>query len=721
MKLYEAIEYAINKDGIQIICEQRFANYLADLQAYETPAVKRVVATIIHDGYCNKLYHGLESHSYELDFNDVSHQLVHTAGFQDNIVQFVLNSILYATHKITKEPYFEYNPTIETPTCDNITIIDTIEEVKERSFISKKDIEEFFDLEAEAAKTRWEATMKLSIKDRIRKRKAIQNVYLDKNYNETSENGYRLIKVNINVNLSDFKEGECLLLHKENTTLGIICSLYAFEGDDTIILEVYPPNLPSDIESYYNIPLLLDKDKVDLRNNVYYPFIYSLPARTDDFWKELIINSCPEPTYEDIEKCKTSLEETIKSFKLSLLPKQEEAILKCMQAKDYYLIQGPPGTGKSFVLGIIMLEEIFDLNHNVIVIGPNHMAINNAMEQCVKLSPILCALATKVGQSYNAPTIKVPYEDKELGIVNVPRLNINWAKEVNSKHELNWLIGLTPHCLYTKRARGLECDTLIIDEAGQMTIPLALMGMIKAKKVIFAGDHKQLPPIVSSEEVKSELKQSVFQNLIADYNCTMLDTSFRMCEPICAYVSELFYDGHLKAMKRGHGDALICNDPLYSFDSPVVLHEIDDEGEQVSEKETEFITNTVAEFIVKGISADEIAVLSPFRAQATNIRRAIRKHENISKEDGAKVSSDTVDKMQGQEREVIIYSLTSGNIEYMTEMAEFLYNPNKMNVAFSRAKSKLIIVGSLSKISNLVLPDYPHINRMLNSKFVTKI
>ena len=721
MKLYEAIEYAINKDGIQIICEQRFANYLADLQAYETPAVKRVVATIIHDGYCNKLYHGLESDSYELDFNDVSYQLAHTAGFQDNIVQFVLNSILYATHKITAEPTFEYNPIIETATCDNITIIDTIDEVEERSFISKKDIEEFFDLEAEAAKTRWEATMKLSVKERVRKRKAIQNVYLDKEFSETSENGYRLIKVNINVNLSDFKEGECLLLHKENTTLGIICSLYAFEGDDTIILEVYPPNLPSDIESYYNIPLLLDKDKVDLRNNVYYPFIYNLPARTDDFWKELIINSCPEPTYEDIEKCKTSLEETIKSFKLSLLPKQEEAILKCMQAKDYYLIQGPPGTGKSFVLGIIMLEEIFDLNHNVIVIGPNHMAINNAIEQCVKLSPILCALATKVGQSYNAPTIKVPYEDKELGIVNVPRLNINWAKEVNSKHELNWLIGLTPHCLYTKRARGLECDTLIIDEAGQMTIPLALMGMIKAKKVIFAGDHKQLPPIVSSEEVKPELKQSVFQNLIADYNCTMLDTSFRMCEPICAYVSELFYDGHLKAMKRGHGDALICNDPLYSFDSPVVLHEIDDEGEQVSEKETEFITNTVAEFIVKGISAEEIAVLSPFRAQATNIRRAIRKHENISKEDGAKVSSDTVDKMQGQEREVIIYSLTSGNIEYMTEMAEFLYNPNKMNVAFSRAKSKLIIVGSLSKISNLVLPDYPHINRMLNSKFVTKI
>lgn len=77
--------------------------------------------------------------------------------------------------------------------------------------------------------------------------------------------------------------------------------------------------------------------------------------------------------------------------------------------------------------------------------------------------------------------------------------------------------------------------------------------------------------------------------------------------------------------------------------------------------------------------------------------------------------------MQGQEREIIIYSLVSGNIDYMLEMAEFLYNPNKMNVAFSRAKSKLIIVGSLGKLAKLVLPEYPHITRMLNSKYVTKV
>ena len=77
--------------------------------------------------------------------------------------------------------------------------------------------------------------------------------------------------------------------------------------------------------------------------------------------------------------------------------------------------------------------------------------------------------------------------------------------------------------------------------------------------------------------------------------------------------------------------------------------------------------------------------------------------------------------MQGQERQVIIYSLVSGNKEYMEEMAEFLYNPNKMNVAFSRAKSKLIIVGSLSKLESLDLPEYKHLKKMMESKHVKNV
>lgn len=721
MKLYEAIEYAISQHGIDIIRDKQFANYLADLQAYETPGIRSVVDTIIRESYCEKLYEGLTSDSYRLAFDNISNKLTNTFGFQESIVKFVLDSLLYATHNTSIEPFFEYNQKEEDSKTKNKQIAKHIVCPKRNFFIDKKDIEDFFELETENEKTRWEATMKLSIKERVRKRKAIQNVFLDRDYRGISEEKYILLRVTMRINLADFKEGECLILHEENTLLGIKCRLNAFEDDNTIILEVYPLNMPSDIDDYYDKSLVLDKDIVDLRYNVYFPFIVDLPNSSDDFWNKLILNSCPKPTFENKEKCEKFLKETLTALNLSLLPKQEEAILNCMQAKNYYLIQGPPGTGKSFVLGIVILEELFDLKHNVIVTGPNHMAINNAMGQFLKFVPQYSGVAVKVGQAYNAPTKKVKYKGEDHCIQNLLRIDCNSVKYYNRKYHQNLLIGLTPYCLYTSRARGLKCDTLIIDEAGQMTTPLALMAMIKAKKIIFAGDHKQLPPIVSSNIVKAELKQSVFQALISDENSTMLDTSFRMCEPICNYVSELFYDGHLKAMKHGHSNALVCDDPLYSFNSPVILHEEDDEGEQVSDKEATFIANVIAGFLAKGINAKEIAVLSPFRAQAANIRRAIKRHKEISKEDYQLIISETIDKMQGQESEIILYSLTSGNVDYMSEMAEFLYNPNKMNVAFSRAKSKLIIVGSLSKLSNLNLPEYPHINKMLNSKYVTRI
>lgn len=579
--------------------------------------------------------------------------------------------------------------------------------------IRRKDISDFFELEAKAAKTRWEALMKLPIKERIRKRKAISPVLLEKELDECSEENNYLFKVRVEKNLSDFKEGEYIILHKKESTSGIKCTINRFEDDSTIILEVFSRNLPSDLKTYYNIPLCLDKDLVDLRESVFDNFLVKLPI-ANKFWNKLIINTKQVPIFKEKTDIEDELEDTIKNFKLNLLPRQREAIINCMAAEDYYLVQGPPGTGKSFVLSFIILEEIAYFNHKVIVIGPNHMAINNTLNQVAKNCTAYIDLLNKVGRSYNAPDFKVIQNDEEVTIYNYTRIN-SWAA---NQTKVPWVIGLTPHSLYTSRAKDLECDTLIIDEAGQMTIPLALMGMIKAKKVIFAGDYKQLPPIVSSEEIHDEMKQSVFQSLITDENCTMLDVSFRMCEPICNFVSELFYDGELKPMKLGCGNAVINSNPLYSFDSPVIIHHIGDCGEQTSDKEAEFIVKMVEGYLKYGLPASEIAVLSPFRAQAANIRRFIRKNECINEEEGKIIAVDTIDKMQGQEREVIIFSLVAGDLEYMTEMADFLYNPNKLNVAFSRAKSKLIIVGNIDKLRLMDFAMFPHLKRMLGSQYV---
>ena len=574
------------------------------------------------------------------------------------------------------------------------------------------DISQFFDFEAEASRDSWEALMKLSVDERVRKRKAIKDVTWDRDFEERSPERDMLFRLHFTNNLSDFKEGEALLLHREQYKDGINCTLYKFENDQTIIISVF--SLPRDFEDYYDEKLILDKNCVDLRENVFSNFLAEIPYDTV-FWDKSLINNNHVPIMENISTYTEELEDTLKNWEInSLTEKQKEAIINSMASKDYYLIQGPPGTGKSFVLGLIILEEILYFKHRVIVIGPNHLAINNVLEQVLKLAPG-CLNIIKVGQAYNAPTLKVKYNDKESEIINVPRLNVEFIKS----YEDPLLLGLTPHSFYTSRARELDCDTLIIDEAGQMPIPLALMGMIKAKKVILSGDHKQLPPIVVSDKNPERMKTSIFQRLITEDNCTMLDVSFRMCKEICDFVSELFYDGTVKPFHAEGSNLIIDKDPLYDFKHRIILHNIDDKGEQTSDKEAEFIANTTAQFIQRGVKASEIGILSPFRAQAANIRKQLRKNNNISDDNKSQLTSDTVDKMQGQEREVIFFSLTSGNYDYMVEMADFLYNSNKLNVAFSRAKSKLIIVGNIEMIKSLNLDLYPHISKMLTSQLIT--
>ena len=409
--------------------------------------------------------------------------------------------------------------------------------------VTKDDIRNYFDLEAETSRERWLQTMSLPVKERIRKRKAISPVFLDAEYTRNPENGNIFRKIHFSVNLSDFKEGDSLLLHKEGTTEGIGCLLWKFEGENEIVLDFY--SVPAGIESYCNIPLVLDKNHIDLRPNVFDNFLYDLPT-VPEYWERKIVNTKASPVFEDVEKNCEELEDTIKNFKLDLLPRQKEAILNSMSAKDYYLIQGPPGTGKSFILSIIILEETLYFDHKVAIIGPNHMAINNVIGQALRIMPFFYYRAVKIGQSFNAPNTIIPTDEGNLPIQNFPYIIAPLANSIDGPV----LYGLTPYSLYTSRARELEFDTLVIDEAGQMTIPIALMGMIRAKKVILAGDHKQLPPIINSEGLNSSLKSSIFQALVTEENCTMLDVSFRMCEPICNFVSKLFYDNEVKPQKH---------------------------------------------------------------------------------------------------------------------------------------------------------------------------
>ena len=104
MTLEKALSYTIDNEGIEIFSEARLKNYLNDLQAYDTPAVKRIISTMIDEGYMSKIQVSLSNGDYELQFNDLANRLVQVEGFQSDLVKYVMDCLLYAVNKTSNAP-----------------------------------------------------------------------------------------------------------------------------------------------------------------------------------------------------------------------------------------------------------------------------------------------------------------------------------------------------------------------------------------------------------------------------------------------------------------------------------------------------------------------------------------------------------------------------------------------------------------------------------------
>ena len=104
MTLEKALSYAIDNEGIGMISDPKLKNYLNDLQAYDTPAVKRIISTMIDEGYMSKIQSSLSNGDYELQFNDLANRLVQVEGFQSELVKYVMDCFLYVAHKSSNVP-----------------------------------------------------------------------------------------------------------------------------------------------------------------------------------------------------------------------------------------------------------------------------------------------------------------------------------------------------------------------------------------------------------------------------------------------------------------------------------------------------------------------------------------------------------------------------------------------------------------------------------------
>jgi DNA replication ATP-dependent helicase Dna2 len=368
---------------------------------------------------------------------------------------------------------------------------------------------------------------------------------------------------------------------------------------------------------------------------------------------------------------------------------QCEAFAQAYATDLAYLIQGPPGTGKTRVIAHLA-RALAEEGERVLVSAFTHRAINNALNKLGALAPGL-------------PVAKIGADSqmRDLDVEGFRTFHDSWFYELDG----GYVIGATPFANQTRRLGGATFDTIIFDEASQITLPLAIMGMLAASKFIFVGDQKQLPPVLPTRDRSNPLHESVFAVLAARGFDTLLTESYRLNATLSEWPSRTFYDGQLVSHPSAAERRLLCQCPprrlahLIDPAQPLVFLDLAHENMTTrSVAEAEVVAELVVSLLECGVPAEEIGIVSPFRAQGRQIRNLLRSAVP-DKETRQLIVTDTVERMQGQEREVVIISLTTSDPSFAASLAEFFFQPERLNVAITRPRSKLIIVGSRHVLS----------------------
>lgn len=422
---------------------------------------------------------------------------------------------------------------------------------------------------------------------------------------------------------------------------------------------------------------------------------------------------------------------------------QKAAVDHALRAEHLAVIHGPPGTGKTTTV-IELIRQAVRRGERVLACAPSNLAVDNLLERLV-------AAGEKVIRIGHPARVLPELREHTLDLLveSHPDLKLarEWTKEAWTLRRTASKFTRTAPAAGARReardeakrlladARQLEkklvdylldsasvvCATLtgingellgdrqfdlaVIDEAAQSTEPACWIPLLRCRRLVLAGDHCQLPPtIVSREATRDGFDVSLMERMVAvwgDQIARRLTTQYRMHQQIMGFSSHEFYDGELICAERVREHLLqdfarVTPSPLTAtairfFDtagSHCVEQAEADGSSRENPGEAEFVAKQVMELLDAGVLPNDIAVITPYAAQARLLRSLIS---------DAAVEIDTVDGFQGREKEAIVISLVRSND---TGELGFLTDTRRMNVALTRARRKLIVFGDSATLAN---------------------
>lgn len=423
---------------------------------------------------------------------------------------------------------------------------------------------------------------------------------------------------------------------------------------------------------------------------------------------------------------------------------QNEAIRKVVAAMDVAIVHGPPGTGKTTTL-VEAIFETLQRETQVLVCAPSNAAVDWISEQLSKrgLNVLRIGNPLKMSDEMLACSYERRYADHpdypELwNIRRVLRDSSDSKQPHERQNQLRRLrkrqmeLEIKINADLFEQASVVSCTligsayhimehqhfgTLFIDEAAQALEPACWAAILKADRVIFGGDHQQLPPTVKCLEAAHKgLSNTLMQHITRNNpQCvTLLDTQYRMHRDIMAISSQWFYHGKLHAAPEV-ADRLvhIMDTPLTWIDTAngknpnasdteqshctMKTGELKNRVGSISNvEEAKLVVHSLRDYVdmigLERIVSDNVdfGIISPYRAQVRLIRRLL-KMQRFYRRIRQQISVHTVDGFQGQERDVIVISMVRDNDQ---GQIGFLSDLRRMNVAITRARMKLIIIGN---------------------------